>query len=117
MVGHGPETVHGVGRDVHEVTLADLTLFVLDGHDPAPRHHVVELVGGVRVREHRASARDLELVHQLEVATVGDVLHLTRRHQPPHRDGAVVLHDGLDALDPTVCPRCLLGRVPDQCEV
>ena len=45
------------------------------------------------------TTRDLELADELEEAAVGDVLHLARVDEPPHRDGAVVLDDRLDVLD------------------
>src|SRR3977135_371203 len=46
-----------------------------------------------------AAPRPLELADELEEAAVGDLLHLAWVHQPPHRHGAVVLHDRLHVLD------------------
>ena len=70
-----------------------------DGHDPPAPEHVVELVGGVGVRVDIASALHLELVDQLEEATVGGLLDLAGLHHPPHRHRAVVLDDGGDVFD------------------
>ena len=99
MVGHRPQAVHRVGRDVHEVALRDLAGLVADGHEPATGGDVIELVRGVRVRVDEAAARHLELAHQLEVAAGGDLLHLTRRHEPPDGYGPVVLDDRRDVFD------------------
>ena len=99
VVAHRPQAVHQVRRDVHEVALRDLALLAVDHHDPAARGDVIELVRRVRVRVDQAAARDLELAHQLEEAAVGDVLHLARVDEPPHRDGAVVLDDRRHLLD------------------
>jgi len=84
---------------VHEVALADLALFALDRHQAAAGGHVIELVGGVVVRVDEAAAFHFELRHELEVAALGDLEHLARVHQPPHRHGAVVLDDRSHFLD------------------
>jgi hypothetical protein len=44
---------------VHEVALADLAIFALDRHDPAPGGDVIELVRGVLVRVDESAAREL----------------------------------------------------------
>src|SRR5207247_8023285 len=50
-------------------------------------------------RSDESASCDLEFAHELEVSAFGDVEHLTRAHQPPHGNGAVVLDDRLDVLD------------------
>jgi hypothetical protein len=50
------------------------------------------------VREHRAPDRDLELVGQLEVATLGELLHFTGPDEPPNRHRPVVLDLRFDIL-------------------
>jgi hypothetical protein len=51
------------------------------------------------VRVDEATARDLELAHELEEAAVGDLLHLARVHEPPHGHRAVVLDHGRHVFD------------------
>ncbi len=100
VIADRAQGVHLVGRDVDEVALGDLPVLAVDRHDPLAVHHVIELVGRVGVRVDQASTRDLELVDQLQEATVGDVLELAGLDHPPDRNGAVVLDDrrlGLNA--------------------
>ena len=77
----------------------DLPLLALDLHDPAPGRHVIELVGRVVVRIDVAASGDLELAHELEVTSLGDLEHLPRLHEPPDGHRAVVLDDRRDVLD------------------
>ena len=109
VVAHGTQAVHQVGRDVHEVALLDLPLLPVDHHDPAPGGDVIELVGRVRVRIDQPAARNLELADELEEATVGDLLHLARVHEPPHGHGAVVLDDRRHLFDRPHVHRSLLA--------
>ena len=109
MIADRAQGVHLVGRDVHEVALGDLPVLAVDRHDALAVHDVIELVGRVGVGVDQPSARDLELVDQLEVATVGDVFELSGLDHPPDRNGAVVLDDrrlGLNAahVHPEVLP-------------
>ncbi len=99
VVGHGSQAVHRVGRDVHEVALRDLARLVVDRHQASTGGHVVELVRGVRVRVDVAAPRHLELAHQLEVSPGRDLLHLSRRHEPPDGYRPVVLDDRRDLFD------------------
>ena len=76
-------------------------LFAGDHHDPLAGGHVIELVGRVTVRIDQPATGHLELAHELQVPAGGDLVHLPRADEPPHRHGAVVLHDGSDLLDRT----------------
>ena len=99
MVADRPDAVHGVGRDVHEVALADLALLAVDHHPAATRRDVIELVGRVTVRVDLAAALHLELADELEEPALGDVSHLAGLDQPPHRHRAVVLDDRRHLFD------------------
>jgi hypothetical protein len=68
VVAYSHEAVHCVGRNVHQVALADFSGLLANDHRAAPVEHVVELMCGVRVRVDGAATGDLELVDQLQRA-------------------------------------------------
>src|SRR4051812_28123384 len=99
LVAGRAQAVHLVRRDVDQVTGRDVARFAADRHDALAGHHEVELVRRVRVREHLAAHRHLELVCELEIAAVGEIEHLPRTDQPPDGNRSVVLDLGLDITD------------------
>src|SRR5262249_40456591 len=58
---HRAQAVDGVGRNLHQVALADLGRLALDGHDAAAADDIVELEGVMLVGVDLAAAHHLEL--------------------------------------------------------